>query len=247
MGGGEGHSPTEFTTGLYIFCSGENTTTGTTVVVLMPCGLHKSAGCCGDIANRIFVKHFFSWNISCTKESENAQLYKHLSPSNSFACTKKIWKIPNHKRDVVKMKKIQQMPSCYCPAGNNLLIPSPSGRYSAQRAKERNVYPLAVLTGYYFLMQHVLLVKAVFCSLCLCLNSAAKISWLFTVIGHPFYWGEWRQGVQSNLWKPFLRLEKQWKLTRNAKHRNLPLYPERNTNFFLWNWANLELNGQINT
>ena len=63
------------------------------------------------------MHHFgFSWNACYTEELENAQLYQHWAIKHLFG---KIWKIPNHKRDMAKRHYISQMPSCNVPSGQS--------------------------------------------------------------------------------------------------------------------------------
>ncbi len=78
-----------------------------------PAGSRKSVGVLQDTCCGQDTTFSFSWNASHTKELENAHLYKHLKVSNSFF-TEKIWKIPNHKRDTAKRRK---MSCCNSPDG----------------------------------------------------------------------------------------------------------------------------------
>ena len=72
-------------------------------------------------AGWISSKHFhFSWNVSHTKESENAQPHWHPKLSNSWKKLN-LKKIPNHKRHSQK-KSILQIPSCNMPSGKSIRI-----------------------------------------------------------------------------------------------------------------------------
>ena len=64
-------------------------------------------------------KHsIFSWNVSNTEESENAQPYQQFKPSNTFVLWT-IWKIPNHKRDMAERWFIPQMSASNMPSGQH--------------------------------------------------------------------------------------------------------------------------------
>ena len=80
----------------------------------MPCGftLQICRMLC-DFVQNIFI---FFWNVSCTKELENSQLYQHSRLSNSFDFWEQSGKIPNHKRDTAKRWCIPQIPSSNVPS-----------------------------------------------------------------------------------------------------------------------------------
>ncbi len=79
----------------------------TTPKVWMPCGI------CPETC--------FSWNVCFTDVwDKNAQPYQHLKLSNSHKSWEKIWKIPNHKRDMAKRWCIPQMANCNLPSGQKV-------------------------------------------------------------------------------------------------------------------------------
>ncbi len=60
----------------------------------------------------------FSWNFSCTKESENAQPDQHLRSSNSWNCLEKIWKMPNYNQTQSKEHASHKCLTVTCPPDN---------------------------------------------------------------------------------------------------------------------------------
>ncbi len=54
-----------------------------------------------------------------TAESENAQPYQHMRLWNSYNYTAKIWKLPNHTRDMVKKTASHKSPAVRSPPCKN--------------------------------------------------------------------------------------------------------------------------------